>query len=214
MEFNSMITLPIRKVKEVLNKIFESTGYSFKDLNIKFPKPLEMTFGEDNKRSVSLLFTKNLPKISWKKFITISAWIQGIVLSDEGGTIKIKYFPDLKFSYTKDSEQLFGEKKIDLSDIEREIYSQYPDEERQKIAKVCLRYAHEWAIICSSSGMTSADFKSNKKLKKDCYNFVKDCIKEDKRHGSFIISFIVIYVILPVILKWIIERLFEKLISN
>lgn len=209
-----MISLPIKKLKEILNKIFDSTGYSFKDINIKFPEPFEMSFGQDKSKNVSLLFTKNLPRISWKKFITISAWIQGIVLSDEGGTIKIKYFPDLKFSYTKDSEQLFASKALDLTSIEQEIRSQYPDEERQKIASLCLHYANEWAIICSSSGLTRDDFRNNRKLKKDCFNFVQDCVKEDKKHGSFIISFIVIYVILPVILKWIIEKIFEKLIKN
>lgn len=209
-----MITLPIKKFKEVLNKIFDSTGYSFKDINIKFPQPLDMVFGQSEDGNISLLFNKNLPKITWKKFITISAWIQGIILSDDGGTIKIKYFPDLKFSYTKDAEQLFSSKVLNVTSIEEEIHNQYPDEERQKIAKLCLHYASEWAIICSSSGITKDDFKNNKKLKKDCFNFVKDSIKQEKKHGSFVISFVVIYIILPVILKWIIEKLFEKLISN
>jgi hypothetical protein len=208
-----MMTLPLKKIKEILNKIFDSTGYSFKDVNIKFPQPLQMTFGEDPSGDVSLIFNNSLPNISWKKFITISAWIQGIVLSENGGTIKIKYFPDLQFSYTKDSEQLFTAKTFTLDDIKEEINEKYPDDERKKIADKCLQYADEWVTICYSSGVTSEDFKSNKRLKKDCYNFVKESIKEEKKHGSFVISFIVIYVILPVVLKWIIEKIFAKLTS-
>jgi len=210
-----MITLPIKKVKEALDKIFTSNGYSVKDINIKFPDPLSMTFGSDG-TSISLSFLQNLPKISWKKFITISALIEGIKLSDDGGTIKIKYFPDLKFTYSKDktsTEELFMQ-NINISDIEEEIKAQYPDTERRKIANLCLQYANEWATICTSSGLSSQDFKSNeKRLKKDCANFVKDSIREEKAHGSFIISFIVIYVLLPVILKWIIEKIFSKLTS-
>ena len=208
-----MMTLPLKKIKEILNKIFDSTGYSFKDVNIKFPQPLQMTFGEDPSGDVSLIFNNSLPNISWKKFITISAWIQGIVLSENSGTIKIKYFPDLKFSYTKDSEQLFASKTFTFDDIKEEINEKYPDDERKKIADKCLQYADEWVTICCSSGVTSEDFKNNKKLKRDCHNFVKESIKEEKQHGSFVISFIVIYVILPVILKWIIEKIFAKLTS-
>lgn len=208
-----MMTLPLKKIKEILNKVFDAAGYAFKDINIKFPQPLQMTFGEETNGNVSLIFNNNLPNISWKKFITVSAYIQGIVLSEEGGTIKIKYFPDLKFSYTKDQEQLFAGNLIDTLELEEEIKSQYPDEERRKIANLCLQYASEWVTICSSSGMTKEDFKSNKGLKKDCAKFVKECIKKEKRHGSFVISFIVIYVLLPVILKWIIERIFNKLTS-
>ena len=120
-----MMTLPLKKIKEILNKIFDSTGYSFKDVNIRFPQPLQMTFGEEPNGNVSLTFNNSLPNISWKKFITISAWIQGIVLSENGGTIKIKYFPDLQFSYTKDAEQLFGSKNFTLDDIKEEINKQY-----------------------------------------------------------------------------------------
>lgn len=206
-----MMTLPLKKVKEALDKIFTSTGYSFKEINIKFPQPLNMTFGTDG-NNVSLIFLKDLPRISWKKFITISAWIQGIVLSDTGGTIKIKYFPDIKFSYTKESEQIFGQMVFDSSDILNEIKSQYPDEERQKIANLCLQYGAEWATMCYSTGMTSKDFANNKKLKKDCYNFIKESIKKDKQYGS-VVGFIILFVILPVILKWIVEKIFAKLVS-
>lgn len=208
-----MMVLPLKKIKETLNNVFDSSGYNFKDINIKFPQKLNISFYEDEKQNVSLNFDQDLPNITWKKFIKISAWIQGITLSDTGGTIKIKYFPDLKFSYAKDSEQLFGNQVVlDIDGIKSEINKQYPDEERKKIANTCLQYVNEWITICNAHGVGASDFlNSEKKLKRDCQKFVKSCIKEEKKHGSVIVSFIILYVVLPIILKWIIDKVFDKL---
>jgi len=210
-----MITLPIRDIKKTLDEIFSNSGYSFKDFSIKLPQPLNMTFGTVDGDKISLKFVNKLPIISWKKLITISASIQEIILGNDGGIIRIKYFPDLKFKYTEDIDGVtFFNYGINFNDIKSEINEVYDDEERRKIANQCLRYADEWVTMCCASGVQRSEF-SNRRLKNDCYRFVKDnVITEYKQnHGSVVISFIVIYVILPIILKWIIEKIFKKLTS-
>lgn len=211
-----MITLPIKTLKEALEKVFSKGGYSFKDFSIKLPQPLNMTFGIVDDNKISLKFLDKLPVISWKKFITVSASIQEIILGNDGGIIRVKYFPDLKFQYSKTDQDvtLFGS-KINLEEIKSEIDKEYGDEERRKIANLCLHYADQWVTMCCVSGVTPEEFANNKLLKKDCYHFVKDSVVEDfkQNHGSVVISFILIYVILPIILKWIIEKIFKKLTS-
>lgn len=207
-----MIILPIKNLKVILDKVFSSTGYSFKDLYIKLPQPLNMTFGIVAEDKISLKFIDQLPKISWKKFITISALIQEIILDNDGGVIRIKYFPDLKFQYSKSETTNFYSSPIILEELYDEINAEYPDAERRKIANLCLHYANEWVTMCCASGVSVDEIVSNKDSKKNCYRFVKESIvNNENKHGSIVISFILIYVILPIILKWIIERIFKKL---
>jgi hypothetical protein len=207
-----MIILPIKNLKVILDKVFSSTGYSFKDLYIKLPQPLNMIFGIVEEDKISLKFIDQLPKISWKKFITISALIQEIILDNDGGVIRIKYFPDLKFQYSKSETTNFYSSPIILEELYDEINAEYPDAERRKIANLCLHYANEWVTMCCASGVSVDEIVSNKDSKKNCYRFVKESIvNNENKHGSIVISFILIYVILPIILKWIIERIFKKL---
>jgi hypothetical protein len=205
-----MITLPLKDFKEAIDKVFTSKGLSFGNVSIKLPQPLSMIFGTDGK-NVSLSFTKDLPKISWKKFITLSTWIREIVLSEKGGTIRLRYFPDLNFSYHSGDESFGYNLVLDDEDMQQEIKAQYPDVERQKIAKLCLQYVSEWVTICYSSGVDREQFK-NQKLKKDCYNFVRESIKKDEKYGS-IIGIILIFVVLPVILRWVIDRVFARVVG-
>jgi len=208
-----MITLPLIDLKKILDQIFNKNGYEHQGMTIKLPPSLDIKI-QSKDGVISLDFLKLLPNISWKKFIILSAYIQGLELNETGGRIKIKFFPDIVFTYSSSSEVLSCDTRyIDVSDIEQEIKNEYPDEERQKLADRCLYYANEWATICCASGITKDEFASNKKLKRQCYNFVKQSVIEEKRHGSVIITFILIYVILPVILKWIIEKIFKKLTS-
>jgi hypothetical protein len=200
----------LKLLKDILDKVFASDGYTLDNFNIKIGQPLSTSFAIEEDK-IALKFLQNFPKISWKKFITISAWIQGIDLTSTGGTLKIKYFPDIKFSFGATKEENFASQPmIDLSPIKEELKTRFPDEERQKLASLCLQYAEEWATICHSQGMTRQDFK-NPKLKKDCYNFVKESIDNETKHGSVILTIILLYVVLPVVLRWIIDRMFSQL---
>ena len=207
-----MISLPIKNIKDILNQVFNESGYTNQDINIKLPKDLDVKI-DYKENTFTLSFTGKLPLISWKRLIMLSARIQGLELNETGGCLKIKYFPDIKFLYENDKEKK-QEPPPDFTGIEEEIKSEYPDEERQKIASLCLQYASEWATIGYSSGLTKEDFRrDSKRLKRDCYHFVRESVIKEKKYGSVIISFILIYVILPIILKWIIEKIFRRLVD-
>jgi hypothetical protein len=211
------MNIPIQQIRDIVDLIFSSTGYNIKNLNISFPHPLDIKIVRNADGDIVLSFTESLPKVSWKKYITLSAWIQGIALGKNGGTLKLKYLPDINFNYDDDStKELFGQ-SFDTSDIEEDIYSEYDDEERQVLAKKCLHYASEWATIASQSGVQFSQCTeiSKRQLKRDCKNFVMENIKSDPEivAGSVILTFLLLYVVLPVVLKFILERLFKKLFS-
>lgn len=210
------MAIPILQIKQIVDFIFSKNGYDIKNLNISFPQPLDIKIVKDTSDNIILSFTETFPKVTWKKFIKLSAYVQGLTLGKEGGTLKLKYLPDINFSYDENSETLFGNSH-NFNDIEAEINSEYPDEERNFLAKKCLHYAGEWATIASQGGMdfASCDKYTQRQLKRDCKDFVLQNIKEDEelKCGSVVLTFLLLYVVLPVVLKFILERLFKKLFS-
>jgi hypothetical protein len=211
------MAIPISQIKQVVDFIFSKNGYDIKNLNISFPQPLDIKVIKDTSENIILSFTESLPKVTWKKFIKLSAYVQGLTLGKDGGTLKLKYLPDIKFSYDDQSEALFGS-CFNFSDIESQIDSEYSDEERNFLAKKCLHYAGEWATIASQGGtdFSSCDKYTRRQLKRDCKDFVISNVKEDPEimYGSVVLTFLLIYVVLPVILKFILERLFKKLFNE
>jgi hypothetical protein len=207
--------IQIQQIRDIIDSIFSNSGYNIKNLNLQFPHPLDMKITRNNE-DITLTFTQSMPKVTWKKFISLSARIIGITLGETGGVLKLKYLPDITFSYDDSStEQLFG-KSYNFYDIEEDIYSEYEDEESRIVAKKCLHYASEWATIASQGcDFASATPITRRKLKKDCKQFVMDNIKNDPeiQAGSVILTFLFFYVVLPVILKFILERLFKKLFN-
>lgn len=208
--------IQFQQIRNIVDSIFSESGYNIKNLNIQFPHPLDINIVRDDENNITLTFTESMPKVTWKKFITLSARIIGISLGKTGGVLKLKYLPDIKFAYDDSAtEQLFGQ-YYNFSDIEEAIASEYDDEERQIIAKKCLHYATEWSTIASQGcDFASANGPTRRKLKKDCKNFVMENIKGDPeiQAGSVILTFLFFYVVLPVILKFILERLFKKLFN-
>ncbi|NDB57166.1 hypothetical protein EB001_01760 [bacterium] len=211
------MSLPIQQIRDIVNLIFSESGYTVKNLNVSFPHPLDIKIIRDNKNNIILSFTESLPKVNWKKFITLTAWVQGLTLGETEGVLRLKYLPDIKFGYDQKSEDLFCQ-TYDFSDISEEISGEYQDPNSKKIADKCLHYASEWATIASHNGTNFAECneRSRRQLKKDCKNFVMDNIKNDPEivAGSVILTFLFFYVVLPMILKFILERLFKKLFSN
>jgi hypothetical protein len=202
----------LKEIRDIVYQIFSESGYSVKNVNIQFPQPLNIKITK-NEDKISLDFTDNTPQLSWKRFITLSANINGLSLGETGGTLKLKYLPDIDFSYEKTQELMFGQ-VYDFSDIENEIVSQYQDDARQKLANKCLQYGTEWATIASqSTGFHSSSVTEQRILKEQCKEFIRENIKKEKRHGSAILTFILLYVLLPVVLKFIIERIFNKIFN-
>jgi hypothetical protein len=210
------MNIPIAQIKQVVDFIFSKNGYDIKNLNISFPQPLDIKIIKDTSENIILSFTESLPKVTWRKIIKLSAYVQGLTLGKDGGTLKLKYLPDINFKYDDKSEELFG-CSFNVSDIESSIDAEYGDEERNVLAKKCLHYASEWATIASQGGMdfSSCDKYSQRQLKRDCKDFVTENIKNDAelKCGSVVLTFLLLYVVLPVVLKFVLERLFRKLFS-
>lgn len=208
--------IQIKQIRDIINSIFSENGYDVNNLNIQFPDPLNIKIDKDDIENISLTFVGSLPKVTWKKYITFSARIIGLTLGELSGILKLKYLPDVRFSYDDPPEKMFGS-KYSFNDIEEEIVTEYQDEERRTVAKKCLQYAEEWATIAGQEvDFASTDAKTRKKLKSDCKNFVVDNIKDDQelQAGSVLLTFLFLYVVLPVILKFILERIFKKLFNN
>lgn len=210
------MSIPISQIKQIVDFIFSKNGYDIKNLNISFPQPLDIKIVKDPSDNIILSFTESMPKVTWKKLIQLSTYVQGLTLGKSGGTLKLKYFPDINFTYEDNAETLFGS-AMNLDDIEQSINSEYVDEERNFLAKKCLHYAGEWATIANQGGMdfSSCDKYTQRQLKRDCKDFVTQNIKDDKelKCGSIILSFLLLYVVLPVVLKFVLERLFKKLFN-
>jgi hypothetical protein len=205
-----------QQIKNIIDSIFSDSGYSINKFNVKFPYPLDINIVKDDNGTIDLTFTKELPSISWKKFITLSARVRGITLKETGGILKLKFFPDIPFSYDEENANLFGGNLYDWSSIVNDINAEYSDSENRFLANKCLHYASEWATIASQGCDLSYTSSSEKKrLKKDCKNFVMQNLKEDQdlQAGSVLLTFLFFYVVLPVVLKFILERVFKKIFS-
>jgi hypothetical protein len=205
-----------QQIRDIVDAIFSNMGYDVKNFNIQFPHPLDIKIVRDEKDNIVLKFTESLPKVTWKRFITLTARISGISLGEKEGILMLRYLPDVPFSYDDQStEAIFGQ-SLDFSEVYADINEAYQDEERRILANRCLHYASEWATIANQSGSFSDTSSCNRrKLKKDCKNFVMDNIKNDSeiQAGSVIITFLFFYVVLPVVLKFVLERLFKKLFN-
>lgn len=208
-----MEKINIKQIRDIIYQIFSDNGYIYNATNIKFPQPLNISITKKDD-IISLDFADNCPKVSVKKFITFTAHINGLALGPESGILKLKYFPDINFSYEKTQELLYGQ-TFDFSSIEEEILSEYKDEPRQKLATKCLQYGQEWATIASRGNpdFASSPVKQQKELKYQCKEFILENIREEERHGSVVLTFILLYVLLPVILKFIVERIFRKIFN-
>lgn len=210
--------IQVQQIRDIVDAIFSTMGYNIKNFNIQFPQPLDIKIVRDEKNNIVLRFTGALPKVTWKKFITLTARISGISLGEKDGVLMLKYLPDVLFSYDDQStESIFGNvQPYDFADIYSDINSEYKDDERKILANRCLHYASEWATIANQSGSLSNTTACHRRsLKRDCKNFVMDNIKNDPdiQAGSVVITFLFFYVVLPVVLKFVLERLFKKLFN-
>ena len=205
--------IDLKHIRDIVYQIFSDSGYSINNVNIQFPQPLNIKITKDA-NSISLDFDNNVPKISWKRLITLSAYINGLALKENGGVLKLRYLPDIEFSYEKTQELMFGQ-NFNFSDISNEIDSQYKDEARKKLATKCLQYGVEWVTIASQNPtFGQSSLAEQRLLKEQCKDFIKDNIRGEKKHGSVVLTFILLYVLLPVVLKFIVDRIFKKIFNK
>lgn len=211
-------SMDISKIKEAIESIFSSDGLQI--AKFKFFCPPEISTGiSKTDEGVSINFLDKLPYVKTRKLlIPITIEVEGLTLRENGGTVKLKYLPDFDFSYDfANDEKTFGaapQKKFDLTNIKDQIATQYPDQERQKIAKLALKYANEWSILASASGIDIKDCGKNsrKKLTEDCKAFVRDNIikSQEIEAKSAILTFIVLYFVLPAIISWVVKKFLDN----
>ena len=205
-----------REIYKSISDIFTGKGIAVKGFKITCKSPSVATFRYEDD-TVSITFGgDNQPKAEITRIITMYAYIEKIVFAPEGGSIKLRNFPDFSFGYGEDETVKFC--NFDNVDIYDEIEGKYAQKSYKDIAKKCLQYSEEWATMCMGKGVTfdNADYFDRWKLKDQCYNFVHENVLEDaeKRYGSIVLTWIFLYIILPTIIKWIINRFLDKLFDT
>ena len=204
-----------REIYQSISSIFNGEGIVVKGFKVtsKTPTVANITYGAD---IAEITFGQNQPKAEITRIITMYAHIEKIVFGPEGGSIKLRNFPDFSFGYGEEVTHKFV--RFDNSDIYAEIEGKYAKKSYKDIAKKCLQYSEEWATMSMCNGITfdNADYFDRWKLKDQRYNFVYDNVVEDaeKRYGSIVITWIFLYIILPTIIKWIINRFLDKLFDT
>lgn len=201
-----------KEIGDVLFQIFSKEGYKVNGLTIQSESPLIANIFSDN-TNTHIKFGTNHPKAAIKRFITLYAYIEEIVLGKDGGSIKLKNFPDIKFSYEKSIISFFDENFQFHADISNEIEKKYTNPVQKKIAHLCLQYATEWATIARQNKDFSGISDSEKRaLRSQCINFVVENVRDEfeKEHGSIVVTYILLVIIIPAIARFIITRLLEK----
>lgn len=201
-------------ISKALFSIFSEDGLEVKGFKIKSKSPLVANIHSSEEKTI-IKFGQNYPRAEIKKFITFYAYIEEIVFGKSGGSIKLKNFPDINFSYTDTVLSLLRDNFTEDLNIVKEIDDRYSCPKENEIAKKCLQYAKEWATICSQSGVDFAGSNSceRRQLRKSCYNFVKENVEEDARekYKSVFLTFILVTVILPAIISWIVGKILDEL---
>ena len=204
--------MELSEVKQIVEQVFSDAGYEINNFTFFCPTSLSISL-EKTANDLSIKFNTGLPSVQTKKlFIPITAQLQGISLGEDGGSIKLKYFPDIKFSYGQ-SEERFGScsSNVDLDRIKSEINKEFPDTERNTIAKLALKYTQEWTSIASANGLCE-DLKSRRQYRKDCEAFVKENIlaSRDVEAKSAVLTFILIYFVLPAVISWVVKKFLDN----
>lgn len=199
----------INSIKQIIDQIFSSAGYQMNGLSVQCSSPVEISI-INNGDSIDINFNNNLPKAIIEKFIKFNLSVLGINLGKNGGVLRIRHFPDIKFDYS--GSMKFGTNYDPYFEtISKDIETEYDDSERRKIANRCLQYGKEWATIVSSETdvreITSRS--ERKKLRKQCYNFIFENAKNDKEIvcGSVVLTILILNFLLPIIINWIVTKI-------
>lgn len=210
--------MELAELKNIIEQIFSKSGYEVNSFTFFCPTSSSISIKKTND-SLDISFKEGMPSVQTKKlFIPITAHLEGISLGEDGGTIKLKYFPDINFSYGQDSrEERFGayNNTIDTKLIKSQINKEFPDSARNKIANLALKYTQEWANIASDNGNDLSFCKSKRlrnKYRQDCESFVKENImlSKDIEAKSAILTFILIYFVLPAVVSWVVKKFLDN----
>lgn len=212
--------MDLSTIKDIVNQAFSKSGYSISNFAISFSNNTSILITKKDD-VVHINFLDNLPVVKTKKFfLPIKTEVQGICLGNDHGIIKLKNFPDMKFYYSEQNEQVFGSSGLvfDTEKLKSDIAKKYSDSKRKKIAELAVDYAMEWAILANSHGVDfkQCDAYSQKKLYQDCYKFVYDNIINSKKieTRSSSIGLMLLYFFLPAMINWIVKKFIDQLVKR
>jgi hypothetical protein len=201
-------------ISKALFKVFNDEGLEVKGFKIKSKSPLVANIHNSDEKTI-IKFGENYPKAEITRIITLYAYIEEIVFGKDGGSIKLKNFPDIHFAYSDSVLSLIKENFGDSHAIDCEIDKKYSCPSENEIAKKCLQYANEWATICSQAGVdfSESNHFEKQELRRSCYNFVKDNVEEEakEKYKSVFLTFILVTIILPAIISWVVGKILDEL---
>ena len=208
-----------KEINIALRNIFNGNGLEAKGFLIKADSPVNTYITHENNTTI-IKFSENLPRAEITRLITLKAYIEEIAFAEDGGSIKLRNFPDIHFGYDSNSLLDFLGKNIphNFGSMDNQIEEKFCDENKREIAKKCLQYAQEWSTISMQADVDFANASSceRKDLRRDCCRFVRDNVEEDvkEKYGSVFLTFILLTVILPAIISWVVHRVLDELFSK
>ena len=202
-----------KETSKILSAIFSDEGYSVQGFKIKSKSPLVANIYREG-NTTSIKFGANLPRAEITRLITLYVYIEEIIFKENGGTVRLKNFPDISFGYEQSLlSVLFSQDFASDQNINSLIEETYSDETRKKIAQKCLHYGTEWATIVSQSGgFSGASVRDKKDIRSKCIDFVVENVRHDveQEYGSVILTYLLVFILIPAIARFIITRLLEK----
>lgn len=209
-------------ISQVLFDIFSEDGHSLNGMTIKCKSPLVANISSAGDRT-TIDFGNNFPRAEIKKIITLYVYVEGVMFGKDGGSIKLKNFPDINFGYDTNTLLDFLSKNIPSikfgeSDLSQDVKERFTDPHKQRIAEKCLQYTKQWCTISMAGGVdfSHATRGQKREMRRQCAEFVRDNVKEEieKEYSSIFLTFILLSVILPAIIQWCVHRILDDIFNQ
>ncbi len=89
---------------EFMSSLFSEDGLKILDFTLKVQSETSIDIykgapGNVNDESIIIDFQENQPTVTIKKIIKLKLTVQGIELREDGGILKLDYFPNIPFKY-------------------------------------------------------------------------------------------------------------------
>ena len=81
-----------------MSSIFSEDGLKILDFNLKVQSETSIDIYK-NDESIVIDFQENQPTVTIKKIIRLKLTVEGIELREDGGILKLDYFPNIPFKY-------------------------------------------------------------------------------------------------------------------
>lgn len=81
-----------------MSSIFSEDGLKILDFTLKVQSETSIDIYK-NDESIVIDFQENQPTVTIKKIIRLKLTVEGIELREDGGILKLDYFPNIPFKY-------------------------------------------------------------------------------------------------------------------